>query len=1370
MSIKNTFKKHFRKATSLAMVAVLLSNLLIGLLPIFTTEVKADSFYPSGDGQFCNFGMATSVSYRSLPANSTAPGGMSYNAGLIYGESGNYPETHRITDVANLLFPDARRYRGVADRIAVPPNTQVDVGFYVHNYSGHTITAHNGYLFVSRANTDLGDWGRLGAGGNYGSTSFLFAGQTVNRSGRIIQTGNLGTYGTNTISNPPLGRTIYSFTTIQPIQIQSRTATPEFLGGGNLRIRYDLTVRNVSQYNLPNINVLDNLPSGETFNQTVTFSPGQTRTFTYYANMGDSYPVTITNTPAVVSDPNRHKEEAAIGTNEYTDFNGESRTIIVDRDDAGAPADWRGRQPDFSAHPAGDYFLVELLPYTIRSNNTTVNVPPNLLIEKLVSDDDETQVKVNASSPAEEITYDVSVRNTGGNATGVVVVDDYDQSLLEILDADGGTDNGDTITWNVGNLNNQEIRNFTIRARITAPLAHGTYEAPNTVTVTSNQTTPRTDNTLTNITAEVRMAIDKRVTDSDEENVNANHIQGANPDQYERNMQYTVTIENSGNADATGVVIVDNVSEVIRNGRITSISDGGILTTSGTGSSLTGEIVWTIGDLAQGESMTVTFNVELNAGIADETQIANIAEVRTNEVPPITDTTITTIHSPILEITKDDGIESAEPGQEVHWVINVRNVGTGNAYNVAVFDFVPERMTVLDISDDGAWSSNSRTIIWSRSAPQYILNGSYDPDPRSEWGESKSLSYTVVLDEIFPVGTTELENIVVAQTSFYPPITEEHTVPVTALPENEIIKYVINETARNEGREYSGDNVDHENYGADANSQFGNIQDVYAIAGDVIKYTIIYRNTGNAHSPDTTVTDHVPRYITDHEGNQFEIVRLEDIFDISDDIEVIETASGFDIIWHVGELQVSDEWQSREFRVRINPDSTVTLSSDAEQRLLDNISIIDSEHPEVDAREDNAILQVNQPVGEITKESDKLEYQSDEEVIYSIRVSNSGSTTAYGTVTDILPDGLAFVSTDFDDYEINGQEISFNVELEAGDSIDIFITARFTAPVVDLTEFNNEVFYEYVDGNGNERPTVEDEVEIIVYAPILELEKVQDLPEVVAPGQPIIYTLNFRNVGSGYSPNTTLTDRVPEHTLFVEFMESDFEGVFDAGNSTVTWELGTLEPDFEGSVSFKVVIEIPTASGTEIRNTAVIYTPVLDEISSEVVTAITDSCCLSGQIWDDANRNGVFDEGENTIEGARVRVRWSESEYLPENEAVIYTDHNGIYTQLGLPYHTLLTISIDLPEGFDEITTAREFRVVLLPLRDDGVREDYLVDGVRYVTADDCMNFLNAGVYRDIIFAQTGQSIILGLVAGLGLIAIGIGGIILLISRKKKRQ
>ena len=579
----------------------LIFNLILFLSGIYNlsaiTPVHADPFYPEGDADGCNFAQATSVSYRSLPNNCTGANCLSYNSGDLRGESGNYPPNHNFHDVADVTYPDAHRYRGVADRVSVPPNTQIDVGYYTHNYSGHTITATSAYLFVSRHNTANGDWGRLGAGGSVGSINYLYINQWRTRYGRYVNLGNIGTYPPNPLSNPPNGRTVYSFTTIQPIQIQSRTANFEFIGDGNLRIRYDLTVRNVSSYNLPDIRVIDSLPSGEIFDQRRTFSPNQTRTFTYYANMGTTYPTTITNSPVRVSDPNRHKEEGAIASNNIADPNPEARTIIVNRTDVGAPSGWTGRQPDFVASPSGDYYFIELIPYTVYSDNTTVNVPPNISIDKVVSDSDENQVESNDSRPAEEITYDITVRNTGGNATGVTVTDDYDQDMIEILDTDGGTDNGDTIRWNIGNLNNQQTERFTIRARVIAPLAHGTYQAPNTVTVDSDQTPPQDDSTQTNITAEVRMEIDKTVSDSDETNSNSNHLQGGHPDNTERLSTYSIYIENSGDADAHLVNIRDDVSEVIRHGRVINISHGGVLTTQIENGQLTGEINWNVGDL-----------------------------------------------------------------------------------------------------------------------------------------------------------------------------------------------------------------------------------------------------------------------------------------------------------------------------------------------------------------------------------------------------------------------------------------------------------------------------------------------------------------------------------------------------------------------------------------------------------------------------------------------------------------------------------------------------------------------------------------------------------------------------------------------------
>lgn len=153
--IKNTFT-----ATKLKLF-ILSIGIFLSTFSLFSAQsVLADSFYPDGNVDDCNFAIATSVSYKSLPNNCSTNSCLAFNNGDVYGESGSYPENHVFTNVADITYPDAHRYRGVADRIGVPPNTQVDVGFFVYNYAGHSITPLSAYLFVLifEVGVHFGNW------------------------------------------------------------------------------------------------------------------------------------------------------------------------------------------------------------------------------------------------------------------------------------------------------------------------------------------------------------------------------------------------------------------------------------------------------------------------------------------------------------------------------------------------------------------------------------------------------------------------------------------------------------------------------------------------------------------------------------------------------------------------------------------------------------------------------------------------------------------------------------------------------------------------------------------------------------------------------------------------------------------------------------------------------------------------------------------------------------------------------------------------------------------------------------------------------------------------------------------------------------
>jgi uncharacterized repeat protein (TIGR01451 family) len=85
------------------------------------------------------------------------------------------------------------------------------------------------------------------------------------------------------------------------------------------------------------------------------------------------------------------------------------------------------------------------------------------------------------------LTYTLNITNYGtGNATGVNITDDYDQSILTITDAGGGTDNGDTIKWSGLNINAGGSILLTVTATVSAGLT-GDTSVHNSVAVTCTQ-------------------------------------------------------------------------------------------------------------------------------------------------------------------------------------------------------------------------------------------------------------------------------------------------------------------------------------------------------------------------------------------------------------------------------------------------------------------------------------------------------------------------------------------------------------------------------------------------------------------------------------------------------------------------------------------------------------------------------------------------------------------------------------------------------------------------------------------------------------------------------------------------------------------
>jgi len=1264
-------------------------------------KVKADEFYNSGGsiGE-CKFASMVGIQYNDIGGN-----GVQWDNANVRGVSGNWIQSVRTLDIADITYPDAHRYPNMADVVAVPPNTRVEFGYWAWNYTGHDVTVDTAVIFTSRADPNNGDLTQLGAGGSYVSVGMN---GFPTRSGKAINA-YPGTYGVRTND---AGRIVYSFNTIQPVQLQSFNATPIW-SGANLSVRYDMVLRNVSTYNLCNIRVRDVMPSGAVYDQSHCINSGQSITVSYSENWGTSYPASIINDPATIWDNNSHTESPNVTMpNIYDGGNAESRPAVAMRDDSNAPAGWNASQPTWGqiTNPPME---VTLIPYWFNSGSTQLDLTPNVSIHKTVSDADETNVKTNTSVNRENITYNVSVQNTGGRTLNVNVLDDYDQNYITITNSNGGVDNGDTITWTIPALEHDQTVNYTVQAKI-KDLAHGNYTFKNSAKTTNPETPP--DETTTNVNARATITLDKRVTDSDENNVNANTVQGDHYSEDERHLTFNINYTNTGDADATGVVLIDNLSEFSNAGllnRVENISNGGVYDSN------THIITWNISNLGDGESGSVSFEIYLNRSGDIDRNLTNTTTIDSNETAPVTDMTNTTILTPELVINKTDNKDTANTGDTLTYQVTIRNTGTGNGYNLIIKDTLPEYVTdIRNISNNGVYDSNTRVIIWNNTTdPQGIaLNN----------GQSVIYTFEVTIPNIMPVGTTILHNIATVENPTQQPVSGDDNTTVIALPKLDIEKYVKNLTAIEQNRIYNGNNG---SYGADADTWFDNENDVRAIAGDVLEFTLVYRNTGNATSPKTWVADHLPRYILDDQGNQFEIIRGEDFISIDDGISPVQNGSAWDIIWNIGDFNVSEEYQVKKFQVRINPDSSVNYTTNDVQRILDNNSDIKSENPQVQSDEDNAVYRIDQPVASITKDSDKVIYQSNEKVIYEITVSNNGDAKAVGIVRDTLPEGMSYVSSNPTVARILNNVMEWDITLDAGQTTTIQITAKFNTPVKDGSFFDNKVVYIYENENKNDRPDVNAEKQVEAIAPIIEVVKEKLDPTVVTPLNIIKYTAKIHNVGKGTAFNASVTDVIDIKFLDVLPETISDGGTYDVNTHTITWNIGDLASNGNIVRTYEARIKFTD----EIQNRDVIYNKVTvindttDNTDSNTVESEISCGYLEGIVWEDSDKDAMIDKGELRIGNAIIDVS---IEDFDKYGAKFVTDKEGHYVATCLPYEQNISVDLIRPNGYVGQTTVDNYMVRLTESGDSTIYKLDENGNTLWVWAGTNFSHADLGLYR----------------------------------------
>jgi len=213
-------------------------------------------------------------------------------------------------------------------------------------------------------------------------------------------------------------------------------------------------------------------------------------------------------------------------------------------------------------------------------------------------------------------------------------------------------------------------------------------------------------------------------------------------------LQYTITVTNSGATPATGVVLSDsipaNTSYVANSVRVnglalTDTSPGVSPLSTGIGVNPSGSAAPSPaspgGTLPPGGASVVTFQVQVNPGVAAGTMISNQGSVTSTQLPPLlTDadgnptngyqpTVITVGNAQQLSVTKSVAVVgggAALPGSVLEYTVQASNVGTVPASNVVITDDLTPLAQASYVANSATMNGSSNGI--SFSAPVISAN------------------------------------------------------------------------------------------------------------------------------------------------------------------------------------------------------------------------------------------------------------------------------------------------------------------------------------------------------------------------------------------------------------------------------------------------------------------------------------------------------------------------------------------------------------------------------------------------------------------------------------------------------------------------
>jgi uncharacterized repeat protein (TIGR01451 family) len=520
------------------------------------------------------------------------------------------------------------------------------------------------------------------------------------------------------------------------------------------------------------------------------------------------------------------------------------------------------------------------------------------------------------------VEYQITVRNTGTVAiSNVVLTDEYNtdndgrNELTNINTiSDGGVNNSQTqkITWSsIASLAAGASKRVTFRAVVSDQIVNG-EEILNTAKVTATGLNQLTATAVFNVIKPEIEAIKKCfVKDTTTPCESATLKSGDD-------ITYKIEVTNNSGTTVFNPKVVDTYEsdkiENIRNGQPAPVNIA------------SNPLVWdNLPDLADGGSLTVSFDATIKAGLASGTEIKNLAVVSADDVTDknlehIFDIVVTDINAvkecKVKATSRDCGTASPRItiGDLVIYSITVENEGSTDLEEVQVVDTYDHvKLTNISAISDSGVKSGNNVITWNI--------GTLTP------GQKKTVTFEATISDQIMNGD-KIVNLAVVKAKDKTDINLRNEFPVV-LDEPLLIESV--KTCKKLGTNIPCENASMR-------------------PGQSVEYTIIVRNTGGATAEDVVLVDDYPQ-------NLLTSIRS---------IDPIGTDNGDKITWPAVDI-IAGGFKTYKFTATIKTD----LVSGTQ---VVNLGVITAKnHPQINLRHVFRIVTVVMPGGPTTIPTGGLE-------------------------------------------------------------------------------------------------------------------------------------------------------------------------------------------------------------------------------------------------------------------------------------------------------------------------------------------------------------------------------------------------------------